>query len=72
MKMMQDDKGNTSFGRFSSFMCLIVAMIMSFMLIGKAGGIEYNELWLVSAWILAGVASKQVGKFIEKMEPPKQ
>jgi hypothetical protein len=71
MKLMQDDKGNTSFARMSSAGCLVVAAAISFMLLGKDGVIDYNELWLVAIWVLAGVASKQVGKFLEKMEPPK-
>ena len=72
MKLMQDDKGNTSFARFSSFGCLSIGAVISFMLIGKEAGMGYHELWLVCIWVLAGVASKQVGKFLEKMEPPKQ
>ena len=71
MKLMQDDKGNTSFSRMSSFGCLAVAAMLSFYVVGQDGDITYNQLWLVCIWVLAGVASKQVGKFLEKMEPPK-
>jgi len=72
MKMIQDDKGNTSSMRVTMIFCVIVAAVLSFMLVSTDGDITTGELWLIGMWLLVGVAGKNAGKFIEKMEPPKQ
>lgn len=71
-KMIQDDNGNTSSMRAGMIFCLIIAAIMSFMILMQDTEITMMQLWLVAAWLLVGVTGKTAGKFIEKMEPPKQ
>jgi len=54
--------------RLMTFTALIVAIALSFMLMGyhtKGNPIDLNALWFVSIWIVGAFAPKAVQKFAE-------
>ena len=72
MKLIQDDKGNTSSMRVVMLFAVIVAAAMSFMVLTNQTPVTSMEIWLISIWLLVGIVGKNAAKFIEMIQPPKQ